>query len=151
MWRKEALMSATATVIDMLGGAKAIGLKKREEGHLISLLLSGLPYSAFDCLKRKLRLPETELARVVMIQPRTLARRKVELRLQAAESDRVMRIAGILAKAIEVLGSEDNAQRWLRQSNRALGGIAPLNYASTGIGRDRVLSLLAHIEWGDFS
>jgi putative toxin-antitoxin system antitoxin component (TIGR02293 family) len=144
-------MSTIATTIDMLGGAKAIGLKKQEETNLISLLKAGLPYSAFDCLKRKLRLPETELARVVMIQPRTLARRKTSRRLQAAESDRVIRIAGVLAKAIEVLGSEDNAQSWLRNPNRALGGAAPLNYASTEIGRDRVLSLLSHIEWGDIS
>jgi putative toxin-antitoxin system antitoxin component (TIGR02293 family) len=144
-------MSATTTAIDMLGGAKAIGLKKSEETHLISIVQGGLPYSAFDFLKRKLRLPETELARVVMMSPRTLARRKTQRRLQAAESDRVIRIAGILAKAVEVLGSEDNAQNWLSHPNQALGGATPLNYASTEIGRDRVMSLLAHIEWGDIS
>ena len=55
------------------------------------------------------------------------------------------------ARAIDVLGSEENALAWLRHPNKALGGAVPLQYLSTDMGAVRVDAVLSHMEWGDLS
>ena len=82
---------------------------------------------------------------------RTIARRKKEKKLRPDESDRLVRVARIGAIAEGVLGSEQKAAAWLRESNRALGGIAPLEILDTDIGIKQVEEILGRIEYGVYS
>lgn len=59
-----------------------------------------------------------------------------------------MRIAQIEAEAIDVLGSEEAAHRWLETPNSTLGGEPPLEMTDTGYGADMVLRLLGAIRYG---
>jgi putative toxin-antitoxin system antitoxin component (TIGR02293 family) len=144
-------MDSTVEIINLLGGPKTFGRKSMSEPEVVSALQSGLPYRALEALKRRVHLTDAELVESMNIHPRTLIRRKSQKRLRSDESDRLSRLALVIARAIDVLGSEDNAVRWLRQPNGALGGIPPLRYLSTDLGARRVEAILTHIDYGDFS
>ncbi len=144
-------MKTTSAVIDLLGGARVLGRHVSSETELVVSLQEGLPYRALEAVKKRLRLSDGELAEAIGIHPRTLVRRKSQERLRSDESDRLSRLARITSRAIDVLGSEENALAWLRHPNRALGGATPLRYLSTDLGAMRVEAILSHIEWGDLS
>ncbi len=77
-----------------------------------------------------------------------LARRKRSERLSNAESERLYRIAFLIARAVQVLGSLEGAQHWLDTGKRALGGATPLAFAKTEPGAREVEDLLGRIEYG---
>ena len=100
-------------------------------------------------IKERLEVTAEELGRIVLIAPRTLARRKSEGRLLAEESDRLLRAARILGRAIELFeGDEAAARRWLKTKNRALGDHEPLEVARTDVGAREVETLIGRLEHG---
>src|SRR5712691_8834515 len=139
-------MFRASDVIDLLGGFRALGRGVSSEKELVVSLRKGLPYRSLEAVKRRLQLSDREISEATGIHPRTLIRRKTQRRLRSDESDRLSRLARISARAIDVLGSEENALAWLRHANRALAGAAPLQYLSTDMGATRVEAVLNHIE-----
>jgi len=57
-------------------------------------------------------------------------------------------IARIASLAEETLGSREHARGWLRDVNRALGGVSPLTCLDTEPGRRRVEDVLRQISHG---
>jgi len=83
---------------------------------------------------------------------RTIARRLQERQLlDPEESERVVRLARVLAEASDVLGDLEKARRWLLKRNRALGGEIPVRLLDTDIGTNAVLDELGRIEHGVFA
>jgi putative toxin-antitoxin system antitoxin component (TIGR02293 family) len=66
-----------------------------------------------------------ELAAALDLSPGSLQRRRRSGRLARYESDRLYRLARIVALANEYLGDHVRAVRWLKHPSRALGGITP--------------------------
>lgn len=130
---------------------RSIGVGADTTDELIEALKSGLPAESFDRLQEQLDVSARELADVVGIASRTLARRKRSGRFAPDESERVLRIARLYERAAVVLGGEERAQRWLKQPKRALGGRDPLHYADTEPGAREVEDLLGRLEHGVFS
>jgi len=128
----------------------SIGLRSASRKSVIKRLKEGLPISAFDKLQTAVDIPSSDLARIVNIAPRTLARRKQTGRLQSDESERVLRIGVLFDLAGDVLGNHGDARNWLKSPNRALGGSTPLEYADTEPGAREVEELLGRIEHGVF-
>jgi len=81
----------------------------------------------------------------------TLHRRKLEGRLGREQSDRVVRFARLMGKAVEVFQTEEDARRWLTSPQVGLGGAMPLDYAETEVGAREVEDLLGRIEYGVYS
>ena len=88
-----------------------------------------------------------ELADALDLSARSLQRRR-RGRLARFESDRLYRLARLLALARQSLGDPDRATRWLKRTNRALGGLAPLAAIDTELGARQVESLLGRIAYG---
>jgi len=91
-----------------------------------------------------------ELANALDLSPRSLQRRR-RGRLARFESDRLYRMARLLAIARENLGDSARAARWLRRGNRALGGSAPISAIDTELGARQVENLLGRIAYGGIS
>ena len=127
----------------------SVGLRGTNRKTVIKRLREGLPFSSFEKLRSAIDMSASELARVVSIAPRTLARRKETGRLQSDESERVLRIGHLLDLAQDVLGDAKKAQTWLKSPNRALGGSSPLGYADTEPGAREVEELLGRIDHGN--
>jgi len=118
---------------------------------LIRSLKEGLPVSELDELQNKLALPMERLVPMLGISKATLHRRKLAGRLDAAESDRVVRFARLLGRAVEVMESLEAGRRWLSAPQVGLGGAVPLEYAETEVGAREVEDLLGRIDYGVYS
>jgi putative toxin-antitoxin system antitoxin component (TIGR02293 family) len=118
---------------------------------LIEVLRVGLPVQELHDLQASLDVPMEKLFPMLGISKATLHRRKAEGRLDQAESDRVVRFAKLMGKAVEVLESEENARQWLTSPQFGLGGAVPLEYAETEVGAREVENLLGRIEHGVYS
>ncbi len=103
-------------------------------------------------LAEELSVERSRLAKVVGISERTLSRRLVgRERLSAGESDRMVRLARILAMAGDVLGSSKKASLWLKSENRALHDERPLDLLDTDTGARAVETVLGRIAYGLYS
>lgn len=118
---------------------------------LIALLRAGLPVQELHDLQTSLDVPTERLFPMLGISKATLHRRKAHGRLGPAESDRVVRFARLMGRAVTVLESEENARRWLTAPQFGLGGAVPLDYAGTEVGAREVEDLLGRIEYGVYS
>ncbi|MCB1228080.1 MAG: DUF2384 domain-containing protein [Verrucomicrobiales bacterium] len=125
--------------------------KRIAVSKLIQSLKAGLPVRELDDLRRNLDLPMERLVPMLGISKATLHRRKITGRLDAAESDRVVRFARLLGWAASVMESLDNGRRWLTSPQVGLGGAIPLEYAETEVGAREVENLLGRIEYGVYS
>jgi putative toxin-antitoxin system antitoxin component (TIGR02293 family) len=118
---------------------------------LVEVLRAGLPVQELNDLQASLEVPMEKLVPMLGISKATLHRRKAAGKLDAAESDRVVRFARLLGKAVEVMESEENARHWLTSPQVGLGGAVPLEYAETEVGAREVEDLLGRIEYGVYS
>ncbi len=118
---------------------------------LIKVLRVGLPVQELRDLQASLHVPMNKLFPMLGISKATLHRRQAEGRLDQAESDRVVRFAKLMGKAVEVMESEGNARKWLNSPQFGLGGAVPLEYAETEVGAREVEDLLGRIEYGVYS
>ena len=120
--------------------------------NLIKVLEAGLPVTELTDLQASLAVPTEKLAPMLGISKATFHRRKgAGKRLGSAESDRVVRFARLLGKAIRVLGDAEDARQWLNSPQFGLGGAVPLDYAKTEVGAREVENLLGRIEHGVYS
>ena len=131
---------------DMLGwGRPHHGASPAEVRDRIA---SGFPYSALEAVGARLGLSALETAGVIQMPSRTLARRRQARKLAVDESDRLYRLARIVAQAVMVLGTEAKAAAWLRRPNRALGGVPPLQMLDTDVGTRLVEDVLGRVAHG---
>jgi putative toxin-antitoxin system antitoxin component (TIGR02293 family) len=119
--------------------------------QIVESIRKGLPIRELDALQRILAIPIERLAPKLGISRATLHRRKAEGRLGQDESDRVIRFARLMGKAVEVFESEESARRWLDSPQVGLGGAVPLDYAETEAGAREVDDLLGRIEYGVYA
>jgi putative toxin-antitoxin system antitoxin component (TIGR02293 family) len=137
-------------VLRQLGGARALGRALANDSDLRQAIREGFPHAVLEELMRSSGLTLKELADALDLSSRSLQRRR-RGRLAGFESDRLYRMARILALARESLGDPARASRWLKHTNRGLGGLAPLAAMDTELGARQVENLLGRIAYGGIS
>ena len=115
---------------------------------LVEAVDEGLDIAAFERVADGLSVTEKRLADLLRINVSTLARRKRSGRLSVSESERLYRLAFLLERSVQVIGTLDAARNWLKNSKRALGGESPVEFARTEPGAREVEDLLGRIEYG---
>lgn len=139
---------ATVTRIQELLGGEAVTGPLHNERDIVRLVRRGVPTQAVDHFLEAARM-SFNLLDPKVINLRTFKRRKKNAQpLEADESDRLLRVVGIVAAAEEVFGDRDKAQAWLNRQNRTLDGESPLAMADTDRGARAVEALLGRIEHG---
>jgi putative toxin-antitoxin system antitoxin component (TIGR02293 family) len=119
---------------------------------LLKAVEKGFSWKTFERFVKNLGLPAEQVADVIGIPRRTLARRKVEGRLKADESDRLLRLARVFGSALDLFsGNREAAVLFLTDVNIALGGVTPIELARTQIGAEEVEQLVGRIQHGLFS
>jgi putative toxin-antitoxin system antitoxin component (TIGR02293 family) len=137
-------------VLRELGGERALGRALASDRDMREAIREGFPHAVLEELRRASGLTLKELAHALDLSTRSLQRRR-RGRLARFESDRLYRMARVLALARESLGDEGRAKRWLKHSNRALGGLAPIAAIDTELGARQVENLLGRIAYGGIS
>jgi putative toxin-antitoxin system antitoxin component (TIGR02293 family) len=129
----------------------SLGLSAKRTDELIQQIRKGLSFETLESLSSESGVAVAELAAVIEIPERTLARRKTAGRLAQGESERLLRISSIFEKAVELFnGDVQEAVAWLRRPRRALAGHTPLAYSGTELGAREVENLIGQLEYGVF-
>jgi putative toxin-antitoxin system antitoxin component (TIGR02293 family) len=142
-----------ASVVSVMGGQRALGRRVRTPIEMAELIEAGIPHSVAQHVRARLNLTERELAEGLGVSAKTLQRlaKQRAPRLTPAQSDRLYRLARLVALAEEVFEDRERAHSWLRQPQRGLGGRVPLEMMRTEVGAREVEDLLGRIEYGVFS
>jgi len=138
-------------VVEELGGKAALGRTLTTEAELRSAIREGFPKEVVDSVMDSAGLTLKDLSRSLGLSPRSLQRRGHQGRLARHESDRVYRLARVVALARHYIGDKDSAARWLKRPNRALGGSVPLELMDTEPGARAVENVLGRIAYGGVS
>jgi putative toxin-antitoxin system antitoxin component (TIGR02293 family) len=126
-----------------------VGLRAEDPIGIFRAVQKGLSFAALETFQRRSGLSTADLADAVVITARTFARRKEQGRLEPEESDRLLRVARVFAKARDLFdGDGDQARTWLSSPQRALGGVPPLVLARTDLGAREVEALADRLEHG---
>lgn len=144
-------MVSTGRLVQALGGKAVLRQRPATYTAVIARTRAGLPYATLEAIATGFAIPLAVLVHILHLPPRTLARRKKSGRLSPGESDRLLRLARVVARAAEVLGSDERAGAWLRGPVRALGGVRPLDLLDTDLGAQQVEQVLGRIEHGVYS
>ncbi len=95
-----------------------------EEGaKILPLVRHGLPVGAVDQFIDTGAISAAELHELVLPR-KTFANRRKLGRLTPEQSDRLVRVARVLAQAEETFGSREKAHTWMRRETTALDGEA---------------------------
>jgi putative toxin-antitoxin system antitoxin component (TIGR02293 family) len=137
-------------VLAVLGGSQVFGARTGRIDFLQEVE-RGLPRRAYEAVSEALELTPAEEDRLLQVSLRTRARWKGRVRLDAATSDRLMRLARILALAVSVLESRENAVMWLREPSDVLGGRSPLAAVASDPGAEKVSNMLYQMEHGVYA
>jgi len=145
------MVNELQAVVQELGGKHALGRTLSNDGELRDAIREGFRPAVVEELMRAAGLTLKELAAALDLSPRSLQRRRRSGRLARYESDRLYRLARIVALASEYLGGHERAMQWLKRPNRALGGIAPVTAIDTEPGARQVENVLGRIAFGGIS
>lgn len=140
-------MTIPATALELVGGNAVLGDGASSGTDMVGLVRRGLPIGAVQFVLDTGRLTPSELDQVVLPR-KTLANRRKLGTLTPEQSDRLVRVARVLAAAEETFGSQEKAGLWLRRPTTALAGEAPLHRLDTDAGSREVEALLGHIGHG---
>lgn len=144
-----------ARTAELLGGARVLTHVPTSPIEAHDLVERGLPGRALDHLWKVLS--EHDATGVfesgVGMSVRTLQRlrKKPGGRLDRAQSGRAWQFVRILVRAADVLGSLDEAQRWLETPALGLEGRRPIDLLSTPDGVEMVETLLLRMDYGVYT
>lgn len=138
-------------IVEELGGEPIVGRSLRTESDLQDAIREGFPQGVVQEVMHAAGLTLKELAAALDLSERSLQRRKRQGRLARYESDRLYRLARIVALAKHYFGADEGASRWLKTPNRALGGKIPLELVDTELGARAIENVLGRIAYGGVS
>ena len=135
--------------------SRLLGLRFKEddaESAVVQLrkhVRAGFSADRVERVAKQANLPVKDVLALIDLSQRTYERRQSDGKhLTLSQSDRLLRLARIFAKATHVLGSAEKASRFMQKSNRALCGESPFAHIDSELGEDAVLEILGRIEHG---
>ena len=96
---------------------------------------------------------EAQLYGVLGITPRTMQRRAASAHktLDSNASDRALRLLSVTRQAIDVLGSQEAAERWLSTPATGLDQRKPIDLLQSSEGTELVKTLLTRMDFGVYA
>jgi putative toxin-antitoxin system antitoxin component (TIGR02293 family) len=141
-------------VADLLGGPRILSRRITSTLDAHELLLDGLPGSALTHFVSHLLFIQTDsLEKAFGMSLRTFQRRKdaPDKPLSQEQSGRTWKFAKILAKATDVFGSQEEAERWLERPAIGLDQRRPIDLLATPAGIELVEQYLTRLAYGVYA
>src|SRR5665213_2618341 len=126
----------------------AVGLKAHD------MVTTGVSvHDAKQVLKALTIIDEKQFYGVLGINARTMQRRAASARkvLDTNASDRALRLVSVTGQAIDVLGSQEAAERWLSSPAIGLDQRRPIELLRSTEGTDLVRTLLTRMDYGVYA
>src|SRR5215472_18838815 len=131
---------------------RILGVTAESSGELIRQVGKGFSFHALQTLKSHTGIPVAQIATIVGIPSRTLARRRASGRLTADESEKLLRLSSTFEKALELFeGDRTRALGWVSSPKKEFENQTPLEYSRTEVGAREVEDLIGRLEHGVFS
>jgi putative toxin-antitoxin system antitoxin component (TIGR02293 family) len=105
-------------------------------------------FSALSAVVQQYAISRDVVCEILHLSRRNLLRRRQQNRLSPDESDRLYRLARVLAHANRVFEDPEESADWIQTPNTALGKHQPLTLLDTDIGVQQVDQVLGRIEHG---
>jgi putative toxin-antitoxin system antitoxin component (TIGR02293 family) len=141
-----------ARITGLFGGPRVLKHTIMSPIDAHEILVVGLPGPALTNLIVRLGdVGRTKyFEKAIGISQRTVQRRKdaPHWRLTPEQSGRAWKFAEVFAKSSEVLGSEEEAKRWLEAPAMALDQRRPIDLLASPAGTELVENLLVQLEFG---
>lgn len=131
-----------------------LGLKAktiRTPLDLVKLGGEGLSKGAVSRLAKHLSIGLQEMAPLLCVNLRTIQRYNTERIFSRTISERILRIALVVARGEAVFGDSGQFRTWLKEPNRAMADKRPLDLLVSDFGIDMILDQLGRIEHGIIS
>jgi len=106
------MVNELRAVVKELGGRRVLGRNLASSRDLCEAIREGFPAAVVEELMQASGLTLKELADSLDLSPRSLQRRRRSGRLARFESDRLYRLARVVALAQQSLGDRASAARW---------------------------------------
>ncbi|MEN6319762.1 MAG: antitoxin Xre/MbcA/ParS toxin-binding domain-containing protein [Syntrophaceae bacterium] len=140
----------------MYHATKLLGIKDEIQTpfDLLKLTEKGLPRKTIVLLEEILYLKPSEIASMLHISSRTIERYKKERsnkKLNSAITERILRIAMVVARCKEVFEDPELCKEWLKTKNGVFDNKEPISLLRWNFGIDMVLDELGRIEHGIFA
>jgi len=140
-------MTPLAQALVIIGGSKVLAVAGSDTLAVVRLVRDGLPAAAAQFVVDSGRLTLAETNHLVLLG-KTLTIQSRRGTLTSSQSDRLLRIARVIAIAEETFGGRELAATWLRRATTALDGERPLYLLDTAEGARAVETLLGRVAHG---
>ncbi|HET6558611.1 MAG TPA: antitoxin Xre/MbcA/ParS toxin-binding domain-containing protein [Prolixibacteraceae bacterium] len=119
----------------------------------LEIIRKGIPYSSIEVISQRLNRPVKSILSIVGMPQTTYNKKKSEHSLlDSRNSELIVSITELIDYGKEVFNNEEEKfQRWLKKTNRALGGNSPESLLDTITGIDEVKFCLTRIEYGNLA
>ena len=140
---------------ELLGGARILKQVPADELELHELLLRGLPGKALQHVIGNLIALKIDefVERALGMSLRTFQRHKAapEKPLNPEHSGRLWKLAEILVGAMDLLGSQEDAERWLQLPAMGLNRHRPIDLLATPAGVDVLETFMNRLRYGVYT
>lgn len=137
-----------------LGGKKFWHRPLASRSDVHSAIVGGVPYGSLMFLVSQMKgLEESDVAKVLGISTRTLRRQSEtpEKTMPVDLASKTWLFAETLAKATDIFGGKEEAERWMSRPAMGLDGQRPIELLQTVQGAGLVSDFLTRLEYGVYS
>lgn len=138
----------------LLGGKKFWWHRLANRFDVHSAIMSGVPYASLIFLVGQLKdIEEVDIANLLGISTRTLRRQSEtpDKPMPVDLASRTWLFAETLAKATEIFGGKEEAERWMSRPAMGLDGQRPIELLRTVQGAELVNDFLGRLEYGVYT
>jgi len=135
--------------LEVLGLAVPAGGSSAD--YFVFLIEKGIPKRSLERAKHATGLTYTVLAQLLSVSAKTIERKRPSERFDDTASERLVKLAEIIALGREALGNDEALQQWLVRPLRPIGGKCPVDFMKNMYGLELVKQLLGRIQYGVYS
>ena len=120
----------------------------------IATIRKGIAVSDAESLRAHWNIPANRFAEILGTSTRQWSRLRNQPKtslLGSVETDRLLRVKSVLAKAEAIFADNEKAISWTNRPNKALGGEVPLTLMDTDAGVRQIETVLTRLEHGVYS
>jgi len=126
-------------------------LSEKSSYDIIQTVREGIPYYVFEKFAISSPFTMADWSGFLELSERSLHRYKKDKKsFDRMRSERIIEIATVLNKGIEVFGDEEKFTQWMNSRILALGGIKPKELLDSSIGIKLLDDELTRIDYGMF-
>ncbi|MDV5357174.1 DUF2384 domain-containing protein [Kosakonia sp. SMBL-WEM22] len=127
------------------------GLNTSDGVALVGQINEGLDGKVATLIVDWAKMSQNDLRKMSGIPPTTFGR-SLKARFTPDQSERLVRIIRVIDRAVELFeGDKEEAQKWLKEPNRALGWKVPAELMASETGAYEVMKLITRLEHGVYS